>query len=195
LVSLAVLGLIAGLTVPKIFVSVDKAKTIASEKETIQMITQIIQEGYLSGDFANISDWSVLNPTDPIVSYFTGKMNIAMQCNKGTITGTCATVKTQYPLTHANSDHSARWLLKSGVSLSLYGDNNGINGFLGGMILMTMNSKPNDPNQARSTEILCNISDSPISIVDTKSATTPLKAGMCDAWQASSPVWDEIFSK
>ena len=177
------LGLIAGLTVPSIVVSVKKAKTIALEKETIQMITQIIQEGYLSGDFANISDWSVLNPTDPVVNYFTSKMNIAMQCNKGNITSTCATVKTSYPITGANNDHSARWLLRSGVSFSLYGNNNGGNGRLGSMILMSMNSDPGDPKQARSIEIVCNISDTPISIAGVKSATTPLKAGMCDAWQ------------
>ena len=88
LVSLAVLGLIAGLTVPSIVTSVQKAKNKAMQKETIQMISEVISAGVMNGDFANISNWDLLSPTSPIPQYFTSKLN-ATQCIRGQQVSPC----------------------------------------------------------------------------------------------------------
>ena len=46
--SLAVLGLIAGLTIPSVVASVEKTKNKALQKETIQVISQIMQDGVMN---------------------------------------------------------------------------------------------------------------------------------------------------
>ena len=50
LVSFAVLGLIAGLTVPSIVTSVDRSKNKALFKETFQLISEITYNGVINGD-------------------------------------------------------------------------------------------------------------------------------------------------
>ena len=76
------LGLIAGLTVPSIVVSVDKSNNKAKIKEAFQTLTAITQEGVLNGDFASITDWNLTTSTNPkgIVGYITSKLNYSKQC-------------------------------------------------------------------------------------------------------------------
>jgi prepilin-type N-terminal cleavage/methylation domain-containing protein len=60
LVSLAVLGLIAGLTVPSIIAAVDKSRTTAQFKEAQQIIQEIMSAGYQNGDFQNITSFDIV---------------------------------------------------------------------------------------------------------------------------------------
>ena len=116
LVSLAVLGLIAGLTVPSIVASVEKSKTKALQKETIQIISSVIQDGVLNGDFSAITNWDVLSPSSPLIQLLTNKLN-ARPCPRGENIAPCNfNWVNGYP-TYDN--HSARWVLPNGVQIGL----------------------------------------------------------------------------
>ena len=116
LVSLAVLGLIAGLTVPSVINSVSRARNKALQKETVQVIASIIQDGMMNGDFTAITNWSIANTTDPIVQYFTRKLNASKQCPDGTLAAPC-----DHNWDNANHQYetndSARWVLPNGVKI------------------------------------------------------------------------------
>ena len=120
LVSLAVLGLIAGLTVPSIVASVDKSKSKASMKEAIQMVSSVFQAGYLNGDFANITSWDIKNQngTGSITNYFSSKFNYTKQCLTGDTTSKgCAVDFVGYPATTNANNHNARWILPTGAEV------------------------------------------------------------------------------
>ena len=91
LVSLAVLGLIAGLTVPSIVTSVEKSKRQSLLKEGFQVISSIVQEGYMNGDFDNITSWDIVNQkgAGSIVDYFDKKLNATYRCNTSDTTKGC----------------------------------------------------------------------------------------------------------
>ena len=186
--SLAVLGLIAGLTVPSVVNSIEISKQKAVLKEDIQAISQIIQEGYLDGTFASITDWSVLNTTDPIVQYFTSKLGgVVKQCARGTVTGSCNTYHGLGGPTSVVNDHSGRWVLSNGTTIALVGGyvNSGYIGF-------TLNGKPEFNNGVgKQMAILCNIADVPVSVISINGQATSLpvlKSGQC------GPAWSATFS-
>ena len=123
LVSLAVLGLIAGLTVPSVVASVEKQKTRAVFKEAYQIVTSITQAGQISGDFAGITDWDMVNSSNPqgIVGYVTSKLNYSKQCLATDTTSEGC--RRGYTGTAANSSHNihnARWILPSGAKIQAY---------------------------------------------------------------------------
>jgi hypothetical protein len=113
---LAVLGLIAGLTVPSVVVAVEKSRTKAVQKETIQIISSVIQDGVLTGDLSAITNLNTANPTDPLVQFFTNKLN-AKQCVRGDNTAPCNfNWCNEFP---RYDNHSARWVLPNGVQVSI----------------------------------------------------------------------------
>ena len=85
------MGLIAGLTVPSIVISIEKSKRQALLKEGFQTISSIVQAGYLNGDFANITSWDIVNQkgAGSIVDYFNQKLNAAYRCNTNDTTTGC----------------------------------------------------------------------------------------------------------
>ncbi|MFM7389310.1 MAG: type II secretion system protein [Vampirovibrionales bacterium] len=118
LISLAVLGLISALTLPSIFNSVSQSQLKAKQKETIQVIQTIIYQGFMNGDFQNISSWGAQNTTDPLVQYFSGKLAGATHCPKGTTTPPCNNFNwANMGLSYAVNDHSGRWILPNGVGV------------------------------------------------------------------------------
>ena len=119
LVSLGVLGLIAGLTVPSIINSVEKSKNKAMQKEAIQVISQIIQAGYFNGDFQEITNWDGEDPNSDLVQYFTKKLN-AKHCPKGTVTEPCNHKLLYYSdVTNYHNNHSLRWVLPNGTQIMI----------------------------------------------------------------------------
>ncbi|MCX5920361.1 MAG: type II secretion system protein, partial [Candidatus Melainabacteria bacterium] len=128
LVSLAVLGLIAGLTVPSIINSVQVAKKRALLKESLQLISSIVQAGVLNGDFQNITTFDIVNQNGPgsITNYFTSKLN-AKQCvkpdgSKDLLSKGCDRAFNN-ATSDAHVDHYGKWLLPNGVRISLSSQN------------------------------------------------------------------------
>ena len=120
LVSLAVLGLIAGLTVPSIITSVQQAKKKAVFKEDFQALTSIISAGVLNGDFENITTWDVVNQNGAgsITNYFTQKLNAVRQCLTTDYTSIGCT--TNGGGTWGGDDqnkHNGRWVMPNGSKI------------------------------------------------------------------------------
>jgi prepilin-type N-terminal cleavage/methylation domain-containing protein len=195
LVSLAVLGLIAGLTVPSIVNAVDVSKQKAVLKEDIQAISQIIQEGYMDGTFAGITDWSILNTTDPLVQYFTNKLGgVTQQCPRGTVAPPCNIRTDTEATSHVYVNHSGRWVLSNGTTLTMVG---------GGVvnatyILFIINSKPQlNDGIGKQMAVVCNISDSPALL-----GSSLIKPAQCGPWWVPSyssntyysPTWEQLYS-
>ena len=162
LVSLAVLGLIAGLTVPSIVVSVEKAKTKALLKESLQAISQIVQAGVLNGDFDNMTNFDVTSPTSPFVDYFTTKLN-AKNCPKDTLTPPCDISLENLSPSSGYSNHSARWILSNGVQIFRRGDWT----VFGSHISFSIDVKPNGTNSKFGVGgdqlwVICNIGSTPL---------------------------------
>ena len=118
MVSLAVLGLIAGLTVPSIINSVETKKNKSMQREAIQVISEIINTGYLNGDFQNITNWDGEDPNSDLVQYFTKKLN-AKHCPKGTVTPPCTHSHGYLGLTDYHNNHSLRWVLPNGTQIMI----------------------------------------------------------------------------
>ncbi len=166
-------------------------------KEDIQAISQIIQAGYLSGDFSAITDWSVLNTTDPIVQYFTSRLGgVTKQCPMGTVTPPCNIRHATFAPTHTLSNHAARWVMMNGTTLSLSGAGNANQTY----ILWTINSKPQlNDGIGKQMAIVCNVSDSSYSPV---TGTRALNPAQCGPWWPESHssndyyslTWEKLFS-
>jgi prepilin-type N-terminal cleavage/methylation domain-containing protein len=158
LVSLAVLGLIAGLTVPSVVQSVEKSKRKAVLKETIQAMSEIIQGGYLNGDFSAITDWTLDSPTDPLVQYVTTRLGgIAKQCLQGNFAPPCNIRHGPVAAANNYTNHSARWVFSNGTTLLL------LNGFItSDQILFTINTNPQvNDGIGKQMAVVCNIADAP----------------------------------
>jgi prepilin-type N-terminal cleavage/methylation domain-containing protein len=107
LVSLAVLGLIAGLTVPSVINSIETVKKRALAKEALQIITDITSAGVLNGDFSTITSWDTVNQNGPtsITGYLTSKLN-ARQCVTSDITSPgCTLGWTGFPANGVDNQH------------------------------------------------------------------------------------------
>jgi type II secretory pathway pseudopilin PulG len=186
LVSLGVLGLIAGLTVPSIVTAVDRSKTLALEKEAFTYMTHIITEGYHRGDFDAMTDFTVDETTDPIVQYFMTRLNFTQHCPKGTVTGLCGTITHgATSTTHVWNDHSARWVISQDMTIGLVGGHTSATYFL-----FTMNSKPNRPNGGKPTAVVCNVSNRPLTITTTAIDVIPLNPGTCGPWWYNQPFFN-----
>ena len=167
-------------------------------KEDIQAISQIIQEGYLDGTFASITDWSVLNTTDPIVQYFTSKLGgVVRQCPRGTVAPPCNIRISTEVVSHEYTDHSGRWVMSNGTTISLAGGGALVNA---GFIYVSINSKPQFNNGiGNQMPIFCNIADTPFSKVN--NPTLILKPSQCGSWLSPTYVssfynvrWEQLFS-
>ena len=192
------MGLIAGLTVPSVVNSIEISRQKAVLKEDIQAISQIIQEGYLDGTFASITNWSVLNTTDPIVQYFTSKLGgVVKQCARGTVTGSCNTYHGLLGPTSGLNDHSGRWVLSNGTTIALVGEH--VNG---GYINFLLNAKPEFNNGiGKQMGIVCNIADVPWLYPFAVTSMPILKSGQCGpGWAATYNAtfyplsWEALYS-
>ena len=169
---------------PSVVNSVEISRQKAVLKEDIQAISQIIQEGYLDGTFASITDWSILNTTDPIVQYFTSKLGgVVKQCARGTVTGSCNTYHDFRGPTNVFNDHSGRWVLSNGTTIALTGG-----GFVNsGYIFILLNAKPEFNNGVgKQMGIVCNIADVPWTNPWQATSLPVLKSAQCGpGWPAT----------
>ncbi len=121
--SLAVLGLIAGLTVPSIVASVERSKIKNLIKEGYQAVATMVQNGYLNGDFNNITGWNIATQksSGSIVAYITTQLNYTKQCFTGDVTSIgCNASQTGWPATGSTNNHHARWILANGVEIKAH---------------------------------------------------------------------------
>ena len=201
--SLAVLGLIAGLTVPSVVQSVEKSKQKAVLKEGIQAVSEIVQDGYLNGDFAAITDWTLDSPTDPIVQYFTNHLGgITKQCLTGDVAPPCNMRHDISVVTHLRVNHSARWILSNGTTLFLVADGH----ISSSRIVFNLNSKPQlNDGIGKQMAVVCNISNAPAVLGSSTRLAMPtnmaLKPAQCGAWWGSTQssvyydlTWEMLYS-
>ncbi len=181
LVSLAVLGLIAGLTVPSVIQATERGKQRGLLKESIQAISEIVQEGYLNADFAAITDWTIDSTTDPIVQYFTNNLGgITRQCATGNVTAPCNMRQGTAATSDATVAHAARWVMSNGTTLFMSGGNVGASS-----LTFVINTKPQaNSGIGNQMAIICNIADT----VRTAQYTgaTPLKPAQCGPFWAAT---------
>ena len=167
-------------------------------KEDIQAISQIVQEGYLDGTFAGISNWSILNTTDPIVQYFTSKLGgVVKQCPRGTVAPPCNTYHGFLGPTNVLNDHSGRWVLSNGTTIAL------AQGYInGGSIGFLLNSNPQFNNGiGKQMGILCNIADVPLLNNGQVTSMPVIKSAQCGpGWAATYNAtfypltWEKLYS-
>ncbi|MCX5921224.1 MAG: prepilin-type N-terminal cleavage/methylation domain-containing protein, partial [Candidatus Melainabacteria bacterium] len=185
LVSLGVLGLIAGLTVPSIVNSVDRSKNRSILKESVQIISAITQAGVLNGDFASITDWNLTTSTNPkgIVGYITSKLNYSKQCLTTDITSEgCKRGWAGQPANSSNNANNARWILPNGSKIQAHGAGGQNQWPYDGFIMgWTITTKPyaNDMTVSGTNPdtfiLVCNISDT----TQVHARWPSVKAGMC----------------
>jgi prepilin-type N-terminal cleavage/methylation domain-containing protein len=189
LVSLAVLGLIAGLTVPSIVTSVQKSKQKALQKETIGILKTIVQDGYLNGEFSGISDWDFDSTSAPIVQFFSKRLN-GTNCPRGKTTFPCDFNIENEGVTTFRNNHSARWVLLNGVKILLdpYVRDNANGGRFGTQtwIGLDIDSKPEGINQVRGVVnsdqliLVCNVSETTlVTSIYEYELPAPMAPGMC----------------
>ena len=131
LVSLGVLGLIAGLTIPSVINSVNKARQKSMAKEALQVITDITSAMVMNGDADTITSWNIRGDNGPtnITGYLTSKLN-AKQCIMSDITSAGCTMGWDgLPPNSSSNQHNARWILPNGVKIQ---SNDHWHGFGGG---------------------------------------------------------------
>ena len=181
---MAVLGLIAGLTVPNIVVSIDRSKNISTLREAFQTVSAITQAGVLNGDFASITDWDIVSSTDPkgIVAYLSSKINYSKQCLATNITDEgCRRGTSGKPASGPHNAHNARWILPNGAKIQAHCPSY----FNASWMTWTVTSKAyafdmtptgNNPD---TIYVTCNLLDAPQTVFG-----VPLKSGMCGMYGA-----------
>ena len=191
LVSLAVLGLIAGLTVPSVVVSVDRGKNRSILKEAFQIVSTITQEGVLNGDFDNITSWDFVtnNGAGSISNYISNKLNYSKQCLTSDITSEgCRRGSPGEPPGSGYNKHNARWILPSGAKVQFY--RVGADVINSSFMLWTITSKAYAYDMKQGSDnpdtlvIECQVTTNP-NAVDTWGVKL-LKPGMCGAFQAAT---------
>jgi hypothetical protein len=170
--------------------SVEKAKTKALMKESIQAVSQVVNAGVLNGDFDNMNanGSELYDPNTPLVQYFTTKFN-AKNCPKDTLTPPCDISLENRPPSDPLSNHSGRWILNNGVQLFSHA---GWNMQSQSFITFFIDTKPNGTNSKFGVGgdqlwLFCNIGTAPLPL-DVGWGVTfnlPLKSGQC-----GSPIYN-----
>jgi hypothetical protein len=199
LVSLGVLGLIAGLTIPSIVASVETSKKKAGFKEAFQVLSEVVNAGYLNGDFANITDWDAGLSTSPIVQLLTSKLN-AIPCPAGSassgIPQVCKhTIGTNNgPIDHVNIV-SARYILPSGVQFWIYTPDS-FSSSADHLTFEVESKQSADPNPTwvvggNNILIVCNLSEQ--RVFNWNSSSHNIASGHCGPWNGSQAAYDDLF--
>jgi type II secretory pathway pseudopilin PulG len=185
-----VLGLIAALTLPSIFNSVNASKIKTNQKDAIQAIQQMIYQGHMNGDFSSISNWGFQNSTDPIVAYVTSKLN-AKQCPKGTTTGGCNHNWVNSGASDLRNDHSGRWVLPSGTQVWFHLPSEVNSTYIGFLIdAQTDGTSTHSAVGADQVSVKCNISD----VDTTYFAGTTARPGQCVPWNVLHKItYDALY--
>ena len=203
LVSLAVLGLIAGLTVPSIVASVSKSRNKILQKETIQVLTSILNTGVLDGSLSEISNYDIQSTSSPLVQYFTTRLN-ATPCPKGNTTFPCDFNFLNEGLTSVRNNHSARWVFSNGVKVALNWYWLNVSSTTLPTLSILIDSKPEGTNQwdvvnGDQIGIVCNLSGTTIT-GDTLppfgyTVQAPMKSGSCGPINVGDNInqYNELF--
>jgi type II secretory pathway pseudopilin PulG len=179
LVSLGVLGLIAGLTIPNVVISVERSKNRAVLKEAFQVISSLTAEGVMNGDFAGITSWDSVNQNGAgsIANYISGKLNYTKQCLTADVSSAgCVRAWVGSPPNSPMNTHNARWILPNGAKITA--DSSGL--FNAGFMQWIIVAKAYDDDiintgaNPTGINIRCNNTEDPI-LVDGSVA----KAGQC----------------
>ncbi len=138
----------------------------------------------MNGDFSNITDWDVVNSTDPkgIVAYITSKLNITKQCfTSDTTSEGCKNGWDNGGPTSGYNQHNARWILPNGAKVQAH---HSAGYFNATYMLWTVTTKAYATNMQLHTNnpdsflVICNVGEQPY----THWGITT-KSGTCDGWE------------
>lgn len=90
LITLAIVGTVAALTVPTLMAEIQKPQGVASLKKAYNDLSQAMQ--LIKNDNNGIIDFSIAandNDHNYLMNVFAQKMNFSRTCNKGTVAGNC----------------------------------------------------------------------------------------------------------
>jgi prepilin-type N-terminal cleavage/methylation domain-containing protein len=181
LIGFVVLGLIAGLSIPSILVSVENTSTRSVIKEHFQTIADMTRTGVLSGDFSSMADWNLTTSTNPkgIVSYVSSKLSYTKQCFANDITSEgCKRGAPTQAANDVSNAHNARWVFANRSKLQA----RNASAWNGTYMTWTINTKAYandmiDTGANLDTVIItCNVSDT----TQVQNSVT-LKSGSCGA--------------
>jgi prepilin-type N-terminal cleavage/methylation domain-containing protein len=188
LVSLGVLGLIAGLTVPSIINSIETTKNRANLKEALQVVSAIVQAGVLNGEFQALTSFDIANQNGEgsITNYFAKKLN-AKQCvnadgTKDITSDGCNRGWANYPATGNYNNHYGRWILPSGAKIAMDQPILVTQNFISFDIFANAYKKSytHSGDKPDTISITCNLTESPYAQPYSPGKT--VKPGMCEAY-------------
>jgi prepilin-type N-terminal cleavage/methylation domain-containing protein len=194
LVSLAVLGLIAGLTVPSIVTSIEKTKTKAMAKSLLQATAEFFHTAYLNGELTDGADGYLLDTggvNHPLMKLAIQRMNPTTVCDSNKVSAACTPPDGDYYFRT-----SPKLIFADGSVLTFhYKDNEYIclfvdyNGFKAG---------PNFTFDQQHIPANANLSDrNYIFFNPTDTTVWNCKPGMlCPAvfYPHTKPIWDALFN-
>ena len=182
MVSLAVLGLIAGLTVPSVVNVVRTASNKAKLKEAYQIVSAIMAESVMNGDWASMTgfDTATSNAGD-VTEYFKSKLNYAKQCVASDTTSAGCT---------SDSGGNFRFIMPNGVKITILNLGHGwwapTHGYWSFNLKADAYSSYVGAWNVNPTEVglYCNITQVTGSIFSNYSSVRP---GQCVGWGSTAP--------
>jgi len=155
---------------------VNKGKLKTSQREAINAVQNMFYEGYLNGEFIGLSTYSVQTSIDPLVALISSKLN-ARQCPKGQQAPPCDHNWMNNGVGISLTNHSARWVLPTGVHVWLGAASNS------SRLDVIIDAVPgNTSNEwaagADSIRLQCNLSEVPLIIT----GVPPIRPGQCGAY-------------
>ena len=185
---MAVLGLIAGLTVPSIVASVKVSKDRAAMKEAVQIISAVVQDMYING---NTNDF-ILNghgadtystAVGSISNYISSKLNYTKQCLSSDQTSAgCKFGEPNLLPNDSSNITSARWILPSGAKIQARDYNFSKSWVAPDGMLWRVIADAYAPKitEGKDTFLLaCNVSDNPTLNIPGWGSVLPVKPGTC----------------
>ena len=203
LVSLAVLGLIAGLTVPNVVASVQKTKTKAMGKSLIQATAEVFRTAYLTGELEaalppTVGDHYFNSKNHPLVQLAIQKMNPTTVCDSNQVSDACTPPDGDYYFRT-----NPKLIFADGSILTVHGYNSDLgaltlfvdyNGFKAGPNLTwAQRQEAGNASLSDRNYLMVNLSDSTVS-----GGGFDCKPGMlcpAAAWYPHTlPIWNALFN-
>ena len=180
LVSLAVLGLIAGLTVPSIVNAVQVSRTKAVLKETFQIVSLLAQDFVMNGDASSITSYSpTATGAGTIADYISSKLSITKQCLSTDLTSDGCNKNGGWPGNTFDSFwniQSTRWILPNGAKIQGYAPPYGFYSNYWAIFITADGYKDGSSFTKDVMRVSCNILDYPVSFISSRT----LNPGQCE---------------
>ena len=193
LVSMAALGVIVALAIPKVLQVGNEAVKQTTYKTTIELVQKIVSNGMLNADFNELPNYDVATANDGLTAYFTRQIN-GTPCETGNTNEPCNMVwgagsTPPAPVTGT----SARWVLLSGarvwIPAAVQAD--GLLFFRIDAQLAGVSSNDGNIGLPDLLELTCNLNDASVPLLG-----RALRPGECRASDANNQlIYEAIYRR